>query len=190
MSTLINEKHQDNLKRYVNDMIGLERDIINAVESQLEDERVTAYSDLTAILQKIVAGAKSRQDALKVISEEEGGSVGAVIKEAAMSVTGALAGIYGKLREHPLSRIVRDDRMAMNMTETSYGMLYTLALSIGHGPCAQLALSGLNSAAPLVLELTDVLPQIILDELSEDAPLQNPDVADDVVDAIRHAWKN
>lgn len=171
-------------------MIGLERDIINAIEGQLEDERVTANPDLVVVLQGIVQGAKTRIETLKAISEEEGGQVGAAIKEAAMSFTGVLAGVYGKLREHPISRIVRDDRMAMNMTETSYAMLYTLALGIGHDRCAELALSGLNAAAPKVLELTDLLPQIILDELADDALLRNPDVADDVVDAIRHARKS
>ncbi|WAC20729.1 hypothetical protein OVA24_04955 [Luteolibacter sp. SL250] len=188
MSAVTSEKHQDNLKMYVNDVIGLERDIINAIEGQLEDDRVKAHPQLSGVLRGIVAGANSRLETLKSISEEEGGTFGAAIKEAAMSVTGVLAGIYGKLREHPLSRIVRDDRMAMNMTETSYAMLYTLALAVGHGRCADLALSGINTAAPQVLQLTDLLPQIILQELAADAPLENPDVADKVVDVIHRAW--
>jgi ferritin-like metal-binding protein YciE len=185
----MNEKHQDNLKMYVNDVIGLERDIVNAIDGQLEDDRVTTHSELTAILKEISAGGKSRIELLKVISDEEGGSVGATIKEAAMSVTGVLAGIYGKLREHPLSRIVRDDRVAMNVAETSYGMLYTLALGVGHARAAGVALAGLNSAPPLVLKLTDVLPGIILKELAEDAPLSDPNAEGTVLDAIHKAWK-
>lgn len=188
MNSTTPEKHQDSLKMYVNDVIGLERDVINAIEGQLGDDRVKAHPQLVQILQGIKAGAKSRSAILKEISEEEGGSTGAAIKEAAMSVAGALAGVYGKLREHPLSRIVRDDRVAMNVTETSYAMLYTLALGIGHDRTAEVALAGLNAAPPAVLQLTDILPAVILEELAADAPLANPDVETQVVDAIHQAW--
>ncbi len=184
----MNEKHQDNLKMYVNDVIGIERDIVNAIEGQLDDDRVKAHPQLTAILQEISAGSKSRMEVLKEISDGQGGTIGASIKEAVMSATGVLAGIYGKLREHPLSRIVRDDRIAMNVSETSYGMLYTLALGIGHAQTADVALAGLKASAPLVLKLTDVMPGIILAELSEDAPLENPSAEQTVLDAIHEAW--
>lgn len=182
------ENHQDSLKMYVNDVIGLERDVINAIEGQLQDARVKAHAELTGILQGIVAEGHARLEILKAISDEAGGSVGAAIKEAAMSVTGVLAGVYGKIREHPLSRIVRDDRVAMNVVETSYAMLYTLALAIGDQQTATVALSGLKAAAPAVLRLTDVLPAVVLEELAADGPLQNPGVADEVLDAIHQAW--
>jgi ferritin-like metal-binding protein YciE len=188
MNSTLHEKHRDNLTMYVNDVIGLERDIVNAVEGQLEDDKVKSNPQLTPILKEIVSGAKTRIDLLQQLSEAEGGSFGATVKEAVMGVTGALAGIYGKLREHPVSRMVRDDRIAMNVVETSYAMLYTLALGIGHEKAAAIALSGLNAAPPLVLELTDLMPGIILRELSEDAPLQNATVQKTVVDAIHNAW--
>jgi ferritin-like metal-binding protein YciE len=190
MNELLTKKHHENLKMYVNDVIAVERDIVNAIEGQLEDDRVNGHPALHLVLTEIVAKGKMRINRLKEISDEEGGSVGAAIKEAAMSVTGALAGIYGKFREHPLSRIVRDDRIAMNVTETSYAMLYTLALSIGHAKTAEVALEGLNSAAPAVLALTDLLPGVIVRELAEDGPLENPDVERAVIEAIQAAWRS
>jgi ferritin-like metal-binding protein YciE len=184
----MNAKHQDNLKMYVNDVIALERDIVNAIEGQLEDDRVQANPRLVSVLSEIVGTGKSRITRLKAISDSEGGSVGAAIKEAAMSVTGALAGVYGKLREHPLSRMVRDNRVAMNVTETSYAMLYTLALATGHQPSAEVALDGLNTAASQVLKLTDLLPGVVLRELSDDAPLVTSNAEEKVLTAIHDAW--
>lgn len=185
----MNEKHHDNLKMYVNDVIGLERDIINAIESQLEDERVAAHVELTALLRQAVAEAKSRSESLKALSEAEGGSFGAAIKEAATSVTGALAGVYGKIREHSVSRMLRDDIIALNVTETSYTMLYTLALGVGHSGCADLALQGVKAAPPLIVKLTDLLPGIVLKDLADDAPLSNPVAESIVTAAVRDAWK-
>lgn len=174
---------------YVNDVIGVERDIVNAIEGQLDDDRVKADAALVGVLNVIVANGKSRIDQLKELSDDEGGSLGATVKEAAMSVTGVLAGIYGKLREHPVSRMVRDDRIAMNVVETSYAMLYTFALGVGHQRCAEIALGGLKQAAPHVLALTDVLPGVILREVAKDAPLSDPFVETKVLDAIHSAWK-
>ncbi|MES2441155.1 MAG: hypothetical protein V4584_18980 [Verrucomicrobiota bacterium] len=189
MTTLIHEKHHASLTMYVNDVIALERDIINAIDGQLEDENVQAHALLTVILKEIVIGSELRIARLQQLSDAEGGSVGATVKEAVMGVAGSLAGIYGKLREHPVSRMVRDDRVAMNVLETSYAMLYTLALGIGDSRAAELALNGLNAAPPLVLKLTDLLPGIILRELSDDAPLQNATAEKTVIDAIHTAWR-
>ena len=188
-NTFIHEKHRESLTMYVNDVIALERDVINAVDGQLEDDNVKSHTLLTIILKQIVVGSELRLVKLHELSAAEGGSVGASVKEAVMGVAGSLAGLYGKLREHPLSRMVRDDRMAMNVLETSYGMLYTLALGVGHSATAEVALEGLNAAPPLVLKLTDLRPGIILRELSEDAPLQNATAERTAVDASHQAWR-
>ena len=192
MSSTIHEKHHDNFKMYLNDLIGLERDILNAMESQLEDDRVVNRPGFAKVLKNITAHGQVRMEQLKAISEEEGGSVGATVKEAVMSATGVLAGLYGKLREHPLSRMLRDDRIAMNVVETSYAMFYTLSLGIGHERAARLAKEGLDAAAQQVLALTDLLPGLVIAELKADAPLENSNISDlekDVLDAIHRAWR-
>ncbi len=192
MNSAIHEKHHANFKMYVNDVIGLERDILNAIETQLEDDRVVNRPGFAKVLKNITAHGQVRLEQLQAISEEEGGSVGATVKEAVMSATGVLAGLYGKLREHPLSRMLRDDRIAMNVVETSYAMLYTLSLGIGHDRASNLAKEGLNAAAQQVLALTDLLPGIVIAELKADAPLENPDASNiekDVLDAIHNAWR-
>jgi len=192
MNSTIHEKHHDNFKMYINDVIGLERDILNAIGGQLEDDRVINRPGLAKVLREIIAHGEVRLAQLKAISEEEGGSVGAAVKEAVMSATGALAGLYGKFREHALSRMLRDDRIAMNVVETSYAMLYTLSLGIGHERAAKLSKEGLNAAAQQVLALTDLLPGLVISELKADAPLVNGNVEDlekEVLEAIHKAWR-
>jgi len=184
----MNEKHHDSLKMYVNDVIGLERDILNAIEGQLKDDRVTANPRLTPLLQSVVTGSKSRLQRLKEISEAEGGSFGAGIKEAVTSASGALAGIYGKLREHPVSRMLRDDIIALDVASTSYTMLFTLARGVGHSTVADLAHSGMDAVAPQILALTDLLPGVVLGELADEAPLSDPTAEQVVLTAIREAW--
>jgi len=186
----MNEKHHSSLKQYINDMIALEKDIANAIEIQLEDERVTSQQDLPKILREALHHSEVRSAYLKNISEAEGGSLGAAVKESITAVTGTLAGIYGKMREHPLSRMVRDDIIALDVATTSYGMLYTLALAVGHSECATVAKKGLYACPPLVIALTDLLPRIVAGELADDAPLTNPAAAQIATAEIRDSWKH
>lgn len=182
----MNDKHQSSLKQYVNDMIAVERDIANAVKLQTEDDRVTG--ELKVVLDQIVRLGESRQQLLKKLSDEEGGSLGAAVKEGITAVTGTLAGIYGKLREHPVSRMVRDDIIALEVASVSYGMLLTLGLSIGHQECVAVAERGIAETPPLIIALTDLLPVIVGHELAEDSPLANPAAGQVAITKIRDAW--
>lgn len=186
----MNEKHQGSLKQYVNDMLALERDITNAIKLQVDDDRVKEHTDLTVILTQALKGSESRLLLLKQLSDQEGGSVGAVIKEGITAVTGTLAGIYGKVREHPVSRMVRDDIIALDVASVGYGMLLTLGLSIGHNECAALAGLGADETPPLIIALTDLLPAIVAQELAADAPLANPAAAQVAATRIRDAWSH
>lgn len=186
----MNEQHHDSLKQYINDMIGLERDIANAIKLQTEDERLLAFGELKAILDQVVHNSEMRLEILKKISEDEDGSLGAVVKEGITAITGTLAGLYGKMREHPVSRMVRDDIIALEVASVSYGMLLTLGLSIGHRETVVLAEQGIEQTPQLIVELTDLLPTIVAQELSADWPLDNPAAAQIAQGSIRGAWRN
>jgi hypothetical protein len=184
----MNEKHHDSLKQYVNDMIAVERDIANAIKLQAEDDRVKSFQALKSILDQIVLTSEARIEVLKRLSDREDGSFGAVVKESITAVTGTLAGIYGKMREHPVSRMVRDDIIALDVASVSYGMLLTLGLSIGHEECAAVAGQGIDGLPPLIIALTDLLPLVVAEELAADAPLVNPAAVQLAGARIRDAW--
>lgn len=186
----MNEEHHKSLKQYVNDVIGLERDIANAVAGQIEDDNVKSQPELVTILREIVRGSEERIELFKALSDKEGGNLGAAIKEGVTAVTGVLAGLYGKVREHPVSRMVRDDIVALDVSAVSYSMLLTLGLSIGHRECAELAERGLVAAPPLIVKLTNLLPGIVANELAKDAPLSNPAAVQVAVEKIRDAWNH
>ncbi len=186
----MNSSHHSSLKQYVNDMIGLERDIMNAVTLQTEDDRIKEFGELNGILRQWLHASETRLDLLKKLSDEEGGGLGAAIKEGITAVTGTLAGLYGKVREHPVSRMVRDDIIALDISSVGYGMLLTLGLSVGHEECVAVAGKGVEETPPLIIALTDMLPLVVAKELAEDAPLVNPAAAQVAGTRIRDAWKN
>jgi ferritin-like metal-binding protein YciE len=186
----MNNEHKQSLKMYVNDVIAMERDICHAVRNQSDDERVAVYPELKQILDQILEDSEERMDWFQELSHDEGGSVGAAVKSGVTAVAGTIAGLYGKIREHPVSRMVRDDIIALDVASVSYGMLHTLGLAVGHTDCAALAKRALCECPPLVIRLTDLLPSIVVEELAQDAPLANPAAAQIAYVEMRDAWKH
>ena len=88
----MNEKHQGSLKQYVNDVIALERDIANAVQIQIDDESTADHPGLRGILHEIVSGSEERIVLLKALSDDEGASLGAALKEGITAVAGTHSG--------------------------------------------------------------------------------------------------
>ena len=183
------EQHE-NLKQYVNDVVAMERQITQMVSIQVQDERIQAHSELMELLEKVLNSSGERMQLFKELSDEEGGGVGAALKEGVTAVAGTLTGIYEKVREHPVSRMVRDDVVAMDVASVSYGMLLTLGIATGHTNCADLARRALGTCPPLVIQLTDILPSVVVKELAEDAPLANPGAAKLACSEIRDAWNS
>ncbi|MEO7099349.1 MAG: hypothetical protein ABI162_08300 [Luteolibacter sp.] len=184
----MNSNHHTSLKHYLNDVIDLERNIRNAVHSQSDDSGLQVYPELRQILLEIVKGSDERIAALEKLSAQEGGSVGAALMEGINTVTGTLVGLYDKVREHPVSKMLRDDIIALHLASTSYGMLLTLSLGIGHNECADLALKCMSCYPHLILGLTDLLPTVVLEELAQDAPLTSPAAAQVAITHIRDVW--
>ncbi|MEK7952246.1 hypothetical protein [Luteolibacter soli] len=185
----MNDAHRKHLAAYMNDMLAVERDLSQAVRGQLEDERIDRHEGLRDLLLDVVAGSEGRTDILRKISQSEGGVLGAAVKGTVMAVAGTLAGIYGRLREHPVSRMVRDDIIALDVAVTGYGMLLTLARCLDQKESIAFAQLALLGCPPLVTRLDHVLPLIIAAELAEDAPVPAPDGAELAQDAIRQVWQ-
>ena len=183
----MNEEHHANLKMYVNDVIALERQIAGAVRTQAEDDSTLKHPGFRNVLLEIAGHSEDRITLLKELSDAEGGSLGATVKEG---ITGVLAGLYGKIRKHEVSRMVRDDIIAMDVAAISYSMLLTLGLAIGHRRCVELATLGLNACPSTVVRLTNLMPAIVIAELAEDAPLADPSAAEAAVIRIREAWNS
>lgn len=182
------EKQESVLRTYVNDMVALERDIANAIEGQHSDGHVEAKPDVQRLLIQIASRSAARRDVLAGHAEVLGGGVGAVLKESVTAVTGILAALYAKVRPHPVSRMLRDDVTALNLAATAYGMLYTTALAYGHEQLAETALRHLDELPAQIMEISSLIPGVIVEELAKDDPSVNMEAAEVACEAIEQVW--
>ncbi len=184
----MNDTHHSSLIRYLNDVIAMERDIVNAVRTQMQDDRVEAHPLLKDLFMDLAVHADHRTDMFESLVEEEGGSLGGAVKEGIAAVTGVVSGLTKMTRQHPLSRMVRDNTISMNVATVSYSMLLTLAMALQHKRCEELAASALSDCPKFVLQLNDLIPHVVVEELSDDAPVPNAMAAPQALAITREVW--
>ena len=179
----------DTLRGYVNDMLAVERDLHAAFRRHKEDRGARTFPVSVAVLQQI----EDRVD-LHVTNLERClarlGTEESSLKAAVGAVLGAVAGVYGKLRDDRVSRMLRDDYTALCFACVCYELLHTTALGLGHGEVATLALSHLRDYTPAVMAIGELLPEVVTDELVREGKMQpNASIARLAAQNVGDAWR-
>jgi hypothetical protein len=179
---------QGPLAAYVNDMFALEKHILEAMERQLEDDRVKGDPQAKSIVENCASVLRQHVDVMETQSAALGGDAGGKVKGAVTSVAGVVAGLYDKLRKDPVSRMLRDDYTALNLAAISYVMLHSTALALRESSIASVALRHLRDLTPLIVRLNEIMPPVVIAELkSEGLPL-TAEVAPEAVRNTQQAW--
>ena len=179
----------ETLRGYVNDMLAVERDLHQAFRRHKDDKATKTYPEAAAALQQI----EDRIDVHVASLErqlERMGSGESTVKAAVGAVLGAVAGVYGKIRDDRVSRMLRDDYTALCFATVCYEMLHTTALALGHGEVANLALSHLRDYTPAVMAIAQLLPEVITDELTREGKMSgNGSIARLAAKNVQEAWQ-
>lgn len=179
----------ENLRPFVADMAAVEKHILEAVERQLGDDDTKKFPEVLRLLQRVESTLRRNVQALEnQLQSFPGGSVAGAVKETVTGVLGVFAGLYDKVRREPVSRNLRDDYTALNLAAVSCTMLHTSALALHHQPTADLALRNLRELAPLIMELNEVIPQVVVRELTEEGKAYDASLAQRAVRATQEAW--
>jgi len=179
------EKHT--LATYVSDMLALERHIAQPVAQQ--QNAVTAnYGTASALIDRIVSVGQSHIAELEARLKELGGNANHPLKTAWAGLLGAGAAAVGGVRKTKVSKYLRDDHTALSLASISYTMLYTAAVGLGDTATAALAKRHLRDIAPLIMEISDGIPTVVLQELRDDGESLRGEAAETVKEALDDIW--
>jgi hypothetical protein len=185
------DKNRDALRPYLADMAAVEKHILEALERQHKDDDIrqfpTAHQWLDRTMGLLRQHVNAIEDHLKGFP---GGGAASTVKEAVTGVLGAIAGIYDKVRKDTASRALRDDYTALSLATISYTMLHTTALGLRQGATAELALRQLKDLTPLLVELSQLLPPIVLKELSFEGYDIDLGLGQNAVRNTQEAWSS
>ncbi|HET9211283.1 MAG TPA: hypothetical protein VFR03_12830 [Thermoanaerobaculia bacterium] len=183
--------NRDALRPYLADMAAVEKHILEALERQHKDEDIRQFPNAHQVIDRLMAVLRQHVQTLETHLEGfSGGGAAATVKEAVGGVLGAIAGIYDKVRKDTASRALRDDYTALGMAVISYTMLHTTALGLRQGATAEIALRHLKDLTPLQVELSQIIPGIVLRELSFEGYDVEPGLAQNAVRNTQEAWSS
>jgi ferritin-like metal-binding protein YciE len=177
------------LRPYVADMAAVEKHILEAVERQTKDEDFQKLPQAQQLVNRLETTLRNHVQTLEghLAQFPAGGAAGAV-KGAVTGVLGAFAGLYDKVRAEAASRGLRDDYTALNLASISYTMLHTSALALNETATAELALRNLKELTPLIMQLTEVLPEVVVRELAEEGKTYDASIVQRAIRATQEAW--
>ncbi len=181
--------HQkETLQQYVGDMLAVERHIHEAVRRQRDSEKAAKFPEAQNIFTRIEAYLDEHIEHLEQHLESLGGKGASPIKEAVTAVAGVVAGIYDQMRDEKISKMLRDDYTALNLAAISYTMLHTTGLALADHQTADIALRHLKHWTPIIVDISEVTPLVVAQELAEDMPGINASVGREAAENTQQAW--
>jgi ferritin-like metal-binding protein YciE len=182
-------ERQDSLQQYVSDMLAVERHMLPAFENQTKDDRFNKYPEAQRLVNRIEATINSHINGLKQHLENLGGDAASPVKSAVTAVLGVAASVIENMRTDPISKNLRDDYTVLNLAAISYTMLHTTGHALMDDRTADLALSFLKDYTPLITEINEVIPEVVVSELRDESEAIDPSAAQQAVEHTQQAWQ-
>jgi len=181
-------ERQDTLQQYVSDMLAVERHILPALENQSQDDRYAKHPEARRLVNKIEATIRSHIDGLEQLLRKLGGDPASPIKSAVTAALGVAATMIEKVRTDPVSKNLRDDYTVLNLAAVSYTMLHTTGQALQDEQTADLAANFLRDYTPLIAEINEVVPEVVVSELRDETELLDPEAAKRAIKRTQEAW--
>ena len=182
-----NERHS--IQTYVSDMLALERHIAQPLKRQLEMQETAKYGGALTVLSQLQSLCASHVTALEQCLEQLSGQEVSPVKSAWSSLLGAGAAAVDSVRKTKVSKNLRDDYTALSLATISYTMLYTTSIGLGDATVGDLAKRHLADYARIVMQISQVIPDVVLQELRDDGETVQTDAADLIRQTTNEVWK-
>lgn len=178
------------LRKYVSDMHAVAKHVLEAFERQQEDVDAQRHAEAKRLIDQVVTVLRSHHNRLDEHARSLGAEPHSAAKEAVSATLGMAAGFYDKIRSHPVSKMLRDDYVALTMCCVAYEMLHTTGLALKEQATADLALSHLKDLTPLVTSIGQAIPAVVTHELAESGVGADQSVAEQAARNNEQAWRS
>lgn len=182
-------ENQETLLQYTGDMLSLTKHTHEAVERQMADDDVKKSAEASRIINKIDGILEAHISSLDAHMKELGGDATSPVKEAVGSLLGVAAGLYDRVRTDTVSKMLRDDYTALSLAAISLTMLHTTGLALKSQRTADLAKQQLLAISPIIVEISEVMPHVVVPELMDAGEVVDAGVAEQAVKNTQEAWK-
>jgi ferritin-like metal-binding protein YciE len=183
-----NERHS--IQTYVSDMLALERHIAQPLKRQLEMDDTANYTAAITVISSLESLTDSHVTALEQCLEQLGGHEASPVKSAWSSLLGYGAAAIDSVRKTKVSKNLRDDYTALSLASISYTLLHATSAGLGDTTVADLAKRHLADYARVIMQINQVIPDVVLQELRDDGETVQTGAAELIRQTNNEIWKN
>lgn len=179
---------ENNIKKYATDLLALQRHLLSAVKKQQTSDKVT-QKEAIELFYQLNLTLSEQATRFESAVEALGGHVNVreEIKNKLAGFTGSIAALVDTVRKDTVSKMIRDDYIALSMLAAGYKMLHTSALIANEENLVKLTREHLGTIAKLITETSKVLPMVVARELSDD-PEVGEEIGNLAVENTQKAW--
>jgi hypothetical protein len=181
-------ERQDLLTQNLNDMLALVRDIYAMAGRHLDDPQTDEYPGVQSLIEQVERVMERHVEELEREIHATGGSVSAV-KGAVAATAGAVGGLVSRLRQQPVSRMLRDTYVSLGTAAISYTMLHATARSLSRDATANLAQRCLEDVTPLIIRISEEIPSVVIQELASEGRPVDLSVSEAAMESTQEAWR-
>ncbi|HEY5902222.1 MAG TPA: hypothetical protein VIU39_06700 [Anaerolineales bacterium] len=183
-------ERQDTLQQYVSDMLAVERHLLPAIEDQNKDDRYGKHPEAQRVVQRIETTVRNHINGLEKHLKSLGGDPASPIKSAVTAVLGVAATLIEKVRTDPVSKNLRDDFTVLSLAAVSYTMLHTTGQALRDQGTADLAADYLGDYTPLLTDINEAIPDVVVSELHDETEVLDPGAAERARERTQQAWQH
>lgn len=181
---------QETILQHLTTLKALDREVRAAIDRQQKDDRLSQQQDTAHLLERIEGTLAQQSERLETrIDALDGGSAVAEIKQRVGQLLGFAEGLWHDLSKRPVSHALRDDYAALNLLAIHYTMLHAAALALDDRTTADLAFQNLRELTPMVVEISQAMPLVVVAELGQEHRGIDPAVATAAVRTTHAAWQ-
>ncbi len=184
MST-INEK---SLRKYSSDLYSLQNHLLKAVKKQQASDKVK-QKEAIEILHMMNLRISDQIKDFDPLLEKLGGDISDEIKSKIATFTGTISGLIESARRDPVSKMLRDDYIALSMLAVGYKMLYTTSLVAHRDDVAEMCMNHLTSVTRMITEISKAIPMVVPKEMMDDQELAS-EIGMKAVEKTQKAWSS
>ena len=178
------------LVEQVGDMLAQQNALLETIERQLGEMSAEGFPEAKQFLRKVEAVLQSHTIRLNRELSAMGDSFRTRAKETVTALASVASGVVDRFRTHPISKMLRDDYAALSLAAAGYTMLHTAALAFNDRTVADMAVLSLRNLTPLIVELSEILPVVVVNELAREGLEVDALAAPQAVSNLREAWSH
>lgn len=156
------------IRGHLSEMLAAEKYVLQLVRKQAQSEDMARHPSATAIIRPLEDTLEKHARHLSEHLESRGGATAdGAVKEAISVLGGKIGALAERFRDETASRMLRDTSCALGLVTTSYTMLHSAALAFDDHETSEIALKHLSDLTPFVVELSKVVPIVVVNELAD-----------------------